>query len=232
VTTLRGVGRAWDRISIYLPIILMGLLALGTYWLARNTPLISPAPPARAPTHEPDYFLKHFSVKSFDPSGRMKSELVGIEARHFADTDTMEVDEPRIRSFGEDGSLLTATAHHGISNSDGSQVQLLGNAVVIRHAAPEHGAGQPDFEVRSEFLHAFVDTEQLKSNKPVTLIRGGDRFQGDGLDYDNQKRLLVLTGNVHGVIQARGAPAGAATAPATAPAAPAAAAVGAAAGKP
>ena len=31
-------GRVWDRISIYLPIILMGVLALGTYWLVRNTP--------------------------------------------------------------------------------------------------------------------------------------------------------------------------------------------------
>ena len=71
---MRGFGRAFDRISIYLPIILMGLLALGTYWLARTTPTFAPAAPERAPTHDPDYFLRGFSVKSFDPSGRLKTE--------------------------------------------------------------------------------------------------------------------------------------------------------------
>ena len=35
----RIVGRAWDRMSLYVPVMLMGLLALGTYWLARNTPV-------------------------------------------------------------------------------------------------------------------------------------------------------------------------------------------------
>ena len=33
--------RLWDQISIYLPILLMGALALGTYWLVRNSPVLS-----------------------------------------------------------------------------------------------------------------------------------------------------------------------------------------------
>jgi lipopolysaccharide export system protein LptC len=203
VTSLRGVGRAWDRISIYLPIILMGVLALGTYWLARNTPLMGPALHERPPTHEPDYFLKGFSVKTFDPNGRMKSELLGTEARHYPDTDTTEIDEPRVRSFSEDGSVIVATAHHGISNADGSQVQLIGNAVVVREPAQAQRDVQPKFEVRSEFLHAFLNTERVKTNKPVTLIRGDDHFQGDGMDYDNQTRVLELTGSVRGTIASR-----------------------------
>ena len=35
---MRLVRSAWDRVAVYLPIILMGLMALGTYWLVRNTP--------------------------------------------------------------------------------------------------------------------------------------------------------------------------------------------------
>jgi lipopolysaccharide export system protein LptC len=206
VTAQRGFGRAWDRITIYLPVILMGLLALGTYWLARNTPTFAPSPTERAPTHEPDYFLRGFSVKSFDPGGRLKTEIQGAEARHFADTDTMVIDEPRIRSFNQEGALVTASAHRGISNGDGSQVQLLGAAVVTRLAPPARRATEAKLEIRGEFLQAFMDQERVSSNKPVRLMRGDDVFEGNAMEYDNQKRVLQLTGNVRGVLKPRAAP--------------------------
>lgn len=200
MTKLRGFGRAWDRITIYLPVILMGLLALGTYWLARTTPVFAPSAPEAPPTHDPDYFLRNFSVKSFDANGRLKSEIRGVEARHFADTDTLEIDEPRIRSFSEEGAVVVATAHRGISNADGSQVQLIGNAVVTREAPPAQRAAEPKLEIRGEFLHAYMEQERVVSNKPVTLIRGDSVFRGNSLDFDNQKRVLQMAGDVHGTL--------------------------------
>jgi len=206
VTALRGYSRAWDRLSIYLPIMLMGLLALGTYWLARSTPSAPKAAAARAPTHEADYFLRGFSVKSFDPAGRLKSELNGVEAHHFPDTDTTEITQPRLRSYNEKGGLTLATANRAITNADGSEVQLFGNAVVTREADNSTGKLQPKMEVRSEFLHIFANTEKLKTNKPVTLTRGDDVFEGDSLDYDNLDRVLQLNGRVKGTIQPQPAP--------------------------
>ena len=72
-TAWQMVGRTWDRISLYVPILLMGVLALGTYWLARNTPVFAPPDAQRAATHDPDYFMRGFSVKSFDAGGHLKS---------------------------------------------------------------------------------------------------------------------------------------------------------------
>jgi lipopolysaccharide export system protein LptC len=203
VTAAPGFGRAWDRISVYLPVILMGLLALGTYWLARNTPGLAPAFGIRPPTHEADYFLRGFSVKSFDPNGRLKSEIHGTEARHFPDTDTMEIDLPRIRAYDEKGALTVATANKAISNADGSQVQLIGNAVVTREAPKSNGVVPPRLEIRGEFLHAFMDQERVKSDKPVTLKRGNDVFEADSMQYDNLDRVLELRGRVHGTLQSR-----------------------------
>lgn len=202
----RGFGRAWDRITIYLPVILMGLLAMGSYWLVRNTPSFSAPGVQRAPTHEPDYFLRGFSVKNFDPSGRLKGEIRGAEARHFPDTDTMEIDQPHIRQFNERGALTVATAKKAISNADGSQVQLIGNAVVTREGADASGKPQPKLEISGDFLHAFMDEERVKSHLPVTLKRGPDVFQADNLDYDNLDRVLQMTGRVRGTLAARGAP--------------------------
>lgn len=197
---------AWERLSIYLPVILMGLLALGTYWLASNTPIFSAPQAERAERHEPDYFMRRFEVKTFDGSGRLKSEVFGTEARHYPDTDTLEIDKARIRSFSEDGRLTVATAERALSNGDGSEVQLTGNAVVVRDAAVDaSGNTIPRFVVRGEFLHVFMDTERIKSHLPVVMTRGGDEFAGDSMDFDNLDRVLNLQGRVKGYLAPRAA---------------------------
>ena len=192
---------AWDQVTIYLPIILMGLMALGTYWLARNTPGFSLPDAPRPVRHDPDYYMRGFSLKTFDATGRLKSEVLGNEARHYPDTDTLEIDQPRIRSYNAKGELTLATAIHALSNADGSEVELLGDAVVTRQPTPgADGRPTPLLEFRGEFLHAFLNTERVTSHKPVVLVRGKDRFTADRLDFDNVSRMLELRGRVHGML--------------------------------
>ena len=195
------IREAWNQVSIYLPIILMGVMALGTYWLARNTPVFSlPETPHEA-RHDPDYYMRGFSVKTFDATGRLKSEVFGSEARHFPDTDTLEIDRPRIRSYNAKGELTVATAVRALTNADGSEVQLIGDAVVTREPGRgTDGRSTPLLELRSEFLHAFLNTEQVKSHKPVVLVRGSDRFTADRLDFDNVNRVVQLQGRVRGLL--------------------------------
>lgn len=190
---------AWDRLSLYLPIVLLAGLALGTYWLVRSTPEFSPAEAEKAATHDPDYFMKTFSVKTFDASGRLKSEVSGAEARHFPDSDTVEIDKVHILSYNDQGQLTTATANRALTNSDGSEVQLFGNALVVREATVGK-KDSPRLEFKGEFLHAFMNTEQVKSNKPVRLTRGRDSFVGDSLDYDGLEQVMQLQGRVKGVL--------------------------------
>jgi lipopolysaccharide export system protein LptC len=199
---LRRVGReAWDQLSIYLPIILMALMALGTYWLARNTPVFGLPEAARPARHDPDYYMRDFSVKTFDAAGKLKSEVLGSEARHYPDTDTLEIDSPRIRSFNASGALTLATAVRALTNADGSEVQLIGNAVVTREAITgTDGRATPKLQIESEFLHAFLTTERVKSHKPVILTRGADRFSADSLNFDNVGRVLDLEGRVRGML--------------------------------
>ena len=197
----KRVRRIWDRLSIYLPVMLMGLLALGTYWLVRNTPAIS-APEVEQPArHEPDYFMRTFSVKTFNEQGQLQSEVNGVEGRHFPDTDTLEIDKVHMRSFNKDGKVVVATADRALSNSDGSEVQLFGNAIVVREASTDaSGRVDPRLEFRSEFLHAYVNTERVNSNQPVVMTRGNDRFTGDAMDFDNLSRVMNLQGRVRGVL--------------------------------
>ncbi len=195
----------WDRLSLYLPILIMGVLALATYWLVRSTPEFAPPEAPRPPTHEPDYFMKKFSVRAFDASGRLKNEVSGDLAKHYPDTDLLEIDGVRIRAFNEQGALTTATARQAISNSDGSEVKLIGNARVVREAG-SGTADAPRLEFRGEFLHAFTKTEQVKSDKPVTLVRGKDVFVADSMAFDNIKQVIELRGRVKGTLTPQQAP--------------------------
>jgi lipopolysaccharide export system protein LptC len=209
--------RLWDSTAIYMPLLMMGLLALGTYWLVHNTPVFSAPEAAAEVRHEVDYFMRKFTVKNFDEGGRLKSEIYGIEGRHFPDTDILEIDQVRIRSTGPEGRITVATAKRAYVNSDGSEVQLTGNAQVVREAGRDSsGKDAPRLEFRGDFLHAFLNEERVTSHKPVVLIRGNDQFTGDSFAYDNLDQVANLKGRVRGVLMPKSA-AGASGAPPPAP---------------
>lgn len=211
VPAVQRVREAWrattgrlERLSIYLPMVMMGLLAVGTYWLVRNTTVTSQPEAARLVSHELDYFMRSATIKTFDEAGRLKTEMFGSEARHFADTETLEVDQIRLRSLGPDGRVTTASAKRALSNDEGSQVQLIGDAVVVREALQNaDGSVLPRLEFRGEFLHIFLNEERVKSHLPVIIRRGEDQFSGDTLDYQKLDQVVQLQGRVKGVLGPR-----------------------------
>ena len=204
---MNAMRALWERLALYLPVLLMGALAMATYWLVRSTPVTSAPELASTLGHEADYFMRKFAVKSYDASGQLTSEVSGGAARHFPDTDTLEIDQVHIRSFNEQGRLTTATARQGFTNADASEVQLVGNAKVVRDATPgKNGQLQPSLTFNGEFLHAFMNTERVKSHKPVELTRGRDRFTADSMDFDSQERVMLLTGRVRGQLVPTSAP--------------------------
>jgi lipopolysaccharide export system protein LptC len=203
LSMLMRMRRVWDRLAVYLPLLLMGLMAMSTYWLVRNTPATGEVELDAPPRHVPDYFMHDFSVKVFAEDGRLKSELVGTEGRHYPDTDTLEIDQPRVRVLGAKGSVTTAVAARGLINADGTEAQLFDKAVVVREASINpQGVVTPRTEMHSDFLHLFADTEQVRSHLPVLLVRGaGDRFTSqEGMDYNNLDRVMQLTGRVRGTL--------------------------------
>lgn len=197
----RKVRSVWERTAMYMPLLMMGVLALGTYWLVRNTPTFTAPEAARQVGHEVDYFMQNFTIKTFDEQGKLKSEIAGKEARHFADTDILEIDDARIHSININRQLTTATATRAYSNGDGSEVQLAGNARVVREASRNASSREsPRMEFRGEFLHAFLNEERVQSHLPVVLIRGTDQFTGNVFAYSNLDQVATLTGRVRGVL--------------------------------
>lgn len=192
---------AWERFWLYFPLVFMGALALGTYWLVRSTPPASAASVVMPPRHEPDYFMRDFSVRTFDEAGRLRTEVMGDNARHYPDTLLLEIDRVRIRAYDTQGRLTTANADRALTNEDASEIQLIGNAQLVREADTTPGTRPTQrLEYRGEFLHAFLHTERIASHKPVEWVRGKDRFSADRMDFDNVEQTLQLQGRVRGTL--------------------------------
>lgn len=185
---------AWHRrlmgaMVSFLPLLLMLLLALGTWWLVKNSP--GPAGPAAEPTlrTEPDYTMSEFAIERFDARGELKLRMEGSFLRHLPATDRIEIDGVRIRAISPDGRVTLAQARQAVANGDGSEVQLIGEATVTS----QDTAGVP-LVMRGEFLHAFLVTERVLSNQPVVVRHGNSEIRAGGLTYDHPTQKLDLVG--------------------------------------
>ncbi|MEO6032873.1 MAG: LPS export ABC transporter periplasmic protein LptC [Burkholderiaceae bacterium] len=192
----RWLPRLLETASAYLPLLLMAVLALGTWWLVKNTPVLGVPREAAPLRHVPDYTMAQFVVQRFAADGTLRAEIEGDVMRHYPDTDTLEIDNPRLRAIAPDGRVTRASAQHALANGDGSEVQLSGAAHVVREAFGDLEA----IDFRSEFLHAFLDVERVRTHLPVVVTQGATEVRAGGMAYDNLAGEVTLQGRVRAVL--------------------------------
>lgn len=184
--------RTLDRLTIYLPLILFGLLALGSWWLVRSMPELLPPGIDRQLRQDPDYQLEKFTVKSFDASGRMTREISGQSATHFPARQELHIQDIRLFAENEVGTRIEAQAQQGVSLEKEQQVNLSGNVVVVRSADTQG----PRMVMKSQTVTALVDEDRLVSNTPVEIVRGGDVVTAQSMDFDTRNGQYKLQGQV------------------------------------
>jgi lipopolysaccharide export system protein LptC len=190
--------RLRELLGAYLPLVLMALLALGTWWLVKNTPRPATADDSAAVRSDPDYEMRDFTITRFAPDGRATVRLEGARLRHFPDTDRIEIESARIHARAPDGRVTQAQAARALANGDASEWQLSGGAKVVAQMR----AGPP-LEIDGEFLHVFVPTERVRSHLPVLLRQGDDEIRAGGIEVDNLAQRVQLSPPVRGSFSPR-----------------------------
>lgn len=194
---LRQVRHSLERLSIYMPVVLMGLLAMGSYWLLRSTPPAVVPTPVRPAVHEATDVMRRFSVRTYSGDGTLRSEVFGQEARRFPDDRSMEIDHARVRAIDPNGSVITAEAERIWVNAGHEEYELTGNAVVVREAAKlPSGQVLARLEFQGEHLYIYAQDKRLLSRRPVLLLRGADRITADHMDWSERDGVAHLTGRV------------------------------------
>lgn len=199
---LARLYQGWDRAAVYLPVLTMGLLALGSYWILRSAPEPQAPTLLRPATHEPDYFMRGFSVRSHGTDGALLSELSGSQVRHYPDNDVIEIDQARLLALN--GSGYTR-AEARLLSTDGQQSQYLleGAVTVERHGSAGKAGPESSMHFAGEQLRVYAGGQRIASDLPVELTRNGNRATAQSLRYDNSTGVAELQGRVRAQLSAR-----------------------------
>jgi lipopolysaccharide export system protein LptC len=188
--------RLTDALNAYVPVLMLALLAGGTYWLVRSTPNAPEAKPEAAARHVPESIMRDFALRAHATDGQLKHELRGAELRQYKDDRSFEVDAPVMLRQASLGGVQRASAQRAVSNADGSDVQLYGQAVARRDQP-----GKPSFEIRSDILLVYQPEELVRATRPVVIVRGQDEYSGSAMTYRGLQGTFELQGPARAVWQ-------------------------------
>lgn len=183
--------------SRLLGLIAMLALALFTFWLERTVREDERHPSFRR--HDPDYVIDNFTVTSFDRDGNPESTLAAAKMLHYPDDDTTELLAPRVVHSRPDKPRVSLSAERGALSSDGEEIFLFGNVLMIR----ETGAATEPARVQTTFLHVVRSRALVRTDREVEIIEKGRFLSGRGMEYNNDTQQLVLHDRVRGRFEPR-----------------------------
>jgi lipopolysaccharide export system protein LptC len=204
----------WDRLSLYLPVALMGALAVVTYGVVQQLP--PPAAPGEAPlaASQPDYRLEHFTLRRYAPDGTLETVLSGTTLEHVPAAQMLTVEQARLERLSrEEGTRLYASADTLQTDDDRTRYWLQGNVRVVREPWLDPvGTGAkrnatPRLTLEGQSLTWHTQQRLLASDQPVRVTRstarGTDVLLGNRLRYDERAGVAELDGQVRATLAAR-----------------------------
>lgn len=176
------------RYSIVFPLIVLGVLALITFWIEQTVK--SPTQNADGSSrHDVDYFVEDFVTTKTDLHGHLRNMLAAVEMRHYPDNDTTELIRPRYTQYGENKPYTQIEAQKGFVSANGEEVEFKGNVIIVRQAFE----GRGEMRLTTDYLKVLPKTEFASTNSDVVITQDPKTvIHGSGMIYDKNEKNFVL----------------------------------------
>jgi lipopolysaccharide export system protein LptC len=171
---------------------LMLALALLTFYLERAVRDEESHPALRR--HDPDYMVVNFTTTTYNRDGAAETTLSADKMVHYPDDDSTELSAPRLVQTKPAQPRLTVRADRGMLSSDGEEVFLYGNVVLLRDSEGE----RPAARLTTSFLHIVRARSLVRTDREVELVEDQRVLTGRGMEYNNESRHFTLQQNVRG----------------------------------
>jgi len=103
--------RLGQRLQALLPVLLLGSLALLTYWLVQNSPILAEDTSGQSASVKPNAYFHRFRLVSFGAKGEWEMQLSGQRASHRADIERYDIDAPQLlRRDSQTGAATQVSA--------------------------------------------------------------------------------------------------------------------------
>jgi len=190
----RSGERAAQRIKLGIILVLLIVLALGSFWVLQSLRSTGDQnQPARA-ADKPDYYLENFSYVKMTVTGQPRYDLSGTRMLHFPADDSYTITKPVMHSLDKARPSMEMYSDTARVTDDQTKIHMYGNANAIRGGVN----GKPPQHLVSEYLLLLPDDEIVKTDKPVFMTMGTTKLNGVGMIANNATQEVRLLGNVRG----------------------------------
>jgi lipopolysaccharide export system protein LptC len=187
-----------------MPLILMGVLTLVTFWLVqKNTPPEKSAV-ERVRLHEPDYTITNGALSALNELGVTKYRILGNKVIHYDDDASIDILVPRMRLFQVDKPPVTVKSDTGHLDGDLTILDLIDNASIFRpaQAATASQAATLRMLASSTYFKVLINDDIIETNRPITLEQGlSTMHSNEGGKFNNVEQSMMLLGQVKGRIE-------------------------------
>jgi lipopolysaccharide export system protein LptC len=178
------------RGSLWLPLAILLLLAVLSFWIDQSVQLASSG--GQAAKTEPEGIMENFEALRTDAAGRPHYRLKAKKLKHYTGSKLTELESPHFVQLDAEDGEVSATAQQATVSADGNEVNLQGDVVVERAARP----GQSAMSLRTARLKVFPEQDRLQAPGPVDVRDDTLTLRAGAMEYDAKQRVIKLTGRV------------------------------------
>jgi lipopolysaccharide export system protein LptC len=176
------------RSTIIFPLIVLGVLALITFWIDSTVQSDTEKHDDRH-RHDVDYLMENFVTTKTDIKGNLHNMLAAVEMKHFPDKDTTELLRPRYTQFGENKPYVQVEAQKGFVSANGEVIEFKGRVVVVRQAFD----GRGEMRLETDYLKVLPKTEYASTDSDVRITQAPRTvIHGTGMIYDKSQENFTL----------------------------------------
>ncbi len=170
-----------------LPIGVLALLVILTFWLSRFVQPVAVRPDAKL-RHDPDLIVEHFAARKLSSTGAVEFKVRAERMTHYADDDSSKVVNVLFTAVQPGKPLLTAQSPAG-RMYHGSDVIVMEDGVVIVSEATER---YPQSVMHTPNLTFESENNLVKTDAGVVINSGNSRMEATSLRLDTDTRHMTL----------------------------------------
>lgn len=178
-----------------LPLLLLALLAAGTFWLERASRMEESVSDGLQ-RHDPDFIIDNFTTRRYGLDGKLQHTLRARKLQHYPDDDSSDVTAPNV-FYAQRTPPLYIDARRAWVGKEGEEIHLQEDVRMVRAA----GINNPELVMETAELWVYPDDEFARTSTPVSIFQGRSRMYGSGLEANSRTQQFVLLGRARGSLQ-------------------------------
>ncbi len=178
------------RFALWLPMTLLVMLALITFWIQQSVKEAGGR--IGASLSEPDSIVENFLAISTDVAGVPRYRLSAEKLNHFSGDRLTLLDNPILTHIHENQGEMQISSKQASVSPEGDKVVFTGDVNLLRRADGERG----ELSMRTSRLEVLTEKSEAITEEPVVIQQPGMQITASGLHLFANTRILKLKGRV------------------------------------